>query len=91
MMPPGEPLHPRRGGGRALKGRYGMKQVGKRLRLVGAGGAGRTGGDACVALVAPVALNPPLLSPRQKICSTVIKPSLEVNGETQALLSVRKR
>jgi hypothetical protein len=31
------------------------------------------------------------LSPRQKICSTSVKPSLEVHRETQAFLSVRKR
>ncbi len=31
------------------------------------------------------------LSPRQKICSTVVKTSIEVHRETKALLPVRKR
>src|SRR6266496_5779789 len=31
------------------------------------------------------------LSPRQKLCSTERKTSLEVDGETQAFLAVRKR
>jgi len=32
-----------------------------------------------------------MLSPRQKICSIVVNPSLEVNGVTQTFLAVRKR
>ena len=35
----------------ALKGRYFVKRAGKRVRLVGAGAAGKKGGDACVARV----------------------------------------